>query len=391
MKQPKFGPIILAISIFCVMLFIPSRFLLPLISKEKVEQAANSLQTEKLQGIALQQKMLENKNYFPLYGSSEFARMDVYHPSNYFQVKEEGFTPFLIGRGGTQSLIHTLNLATEMDNLKNRKLIFIISPQWFVKTGITEENFASNFSSQQAYHFIFNNQLKPEMKKQVAKRLLSFEVVRKDLLLKTELEGIVNNDMKHKAKAMVGKPLAYIYRNVLDRKDLLTSMFDIKSHKTSSDKKLKNMNWEQLRSHADKTGEVESTSNIYGIEDPYFNKQIRSKLQERKGYLADMSYDQSPEYDDLQVILDIFKQTGAKPLFLSIPVKGSWYDYAAFPKERRDAYYNKVRGQIEKAGFPLVDFSQHEYDKYFLKDHIHVGWKGWVYVDEAIEKFYQEK
>ncbi|MED0819055.1 D-alanyl-lipoteichoic acid biosynthesis protein DltD, partial [Bacillus paranthracis] len=33
----------------------------------------------------------------------------------------------------------------------------------------------------------------------------------------------------------------------------------------------------------------------------------------------------------------------------------------------------------------------HEYDKYFLKDTIHIGWKGWVYFDEEIQKFYQNK
>ncbi|MBJ8128279.1 D-alanyl-lipoteichoic acid biosynthesis protein DltD, partial [Bacillus cereus] len=82
---------------------------------------------------------------------------------------------------------------------------------------------------------------------------------------------------------------------------------------------------------------------------------------------------QSPEYEDLQIVLDLLKQSGAKPLFISVPVKGPWYDYAGFPKERREAYYKKVHEQIEKAGYPIADFSNHEYDKYFLKDHMHLG------------------
>ena len=51
----------------------------------------------------------------------------------------------------------------------------------------------------------------------------------------------------------------------------------------------------------------------------------------------------------------------------------------------------KVREQVEKAGYPVIDFSGHEYDKYFLKDTIHLGWKGWIYFDEAVQKFYSEK
>ncbi len=51
----------------------------------------------------------------------------------------------------------------------------------------------------------------------------------------------------------------------------------------------------------------------------------------------------------------------------------------------------KVREQVEKAGYPVIDFSGHEYDKYFLKDTIHLGRKGWIYFDEAVQKFYSEK
>ncbi len=116
---------------------------------------------------------------------------------------------------------------------------------------------------------------------------------------------------------------------------------------------------------------------------------LRKKLKQREGYLKNDAYDQSPEYEDLQIVLDLLKQSGAKPLFISVPVKGPWYDYAGFPKERREAYYKKVHEQIEKAGYPIADFSNHEYDKYFLKDHMHLGWKGWVYIDEAIQQFYK--
>ncbi|MRQ35814.1 D-alanyl-lipoteichoic acid biosynthesis protein DltD, partial [Bacillus anthracis] len=108
-------------------------------------------------------------------------------------------------------------------------------------------------------------------------------------------------------------------------------------------------------------------------------------------FRANESYEESPEYDDLQIVLNIFKEKNVKPLFISVPVNGPWYDYAGFPKERREVYYKKVREQVEKAGYPVVDFSGHEYDKYFLKDTIHLGWKGWIYFDEAVQNFYTEK
>ncbi len=65
----------------------------------------------------------------------------------------------------------------------------------------------------------------------------------------------------------------------------------------------------------------ESGSNEYGIEDDYFNSKIKKKLKRREGYLKNDAYDQSPEYEDLQLVLDLLKQSGAKPLFISVPVK----------------------------------------------------------------------
>ena len=57
---------------FFIIILIPSKSLVSMISDKKVEDAATSLQKEKLQSVFLQQKMLENSQYLPMYGSSEF-------------------------------------------------------------------------------------------------------------------------------------------------------------------------------------------------------------------------------------------------------------------------------------------------------------------------------
>ncbi|MCY7585877.1 D-alanyl-lipoteichoic acid biosynthesis protein DltD, partial [Bacillus safensis] len=90
-------------------------------------------------------------------------------------------------------------------------------------------------------------------------------------------------------------------------------------------------------------------------------------------------------------MLDILKQAGAKPLFVTIPVNGKWYDYTGFPKEGRTGYYEKINRQIRDNGYEVADLTKHEYDPYFFKDTIHVSYKGWVYIDKAIEKFYKEQ
>ena len=64
MNKAKFGPMLLALALFAIFLLIPTRFLLPLLSDEKVEQAATSLKEEKIQSMILQQKMLADSNTF---------------------------------------------------------------------------------------------------------------------------------------------------------------------------------------------------------------------------------------------------------------------------------------------------------------------------------------
>ena len=89
------------------------------------------------------------------------------------------------------------------------------------------------------------------------------------------------------------------------------------------------------------------------------------------------------------MVLDVLKEAKAKPLFVSVPVNGYWYDYMELSKKDREGYYKKIKHQIEKEGFPVLDLSNHEYDKYFLKDTIHLGYKGWLPIDKAIIEFVQ--
>ena len=85
MKKPTFGPIFIAIGVICLLLLVPNSFLLPLISKADVERSATGLSPNMFQGQVIQDKMLSDDHYLPVYGSSELSRLDPFHPSNYFK------------------------------------------------------------------------------------------------------------------------------------------------------------------------------------------------------------------------------------------------------------------------------------------------------------------
>lgn len=102
-------------------------------------------------------------------------------------------------------------------------------------------------------------------------------------------------------------------------------------------------------------------------------------------------YTESPEYKDFQLVMDVLKDAGAKPLFVSIPVNGYWYDYNGYSKERRQQYYEKMAQLLKDANVDYVDFTDHEYDPYFIMDTIHIGWKGWVYLDQNMDKYWAQQ
>ncbi|MDP4161797.1 MAG: D-alanyl-lipoteichoic acid biosynthesis protein DltD [Bacillota bacterium] len=387
MKKTLFAPMIFAFSLLLIMVLIPNKWIVRMIPANRVAQAATELNPFMFQGKYVQDQMLQSNKYLPIYGSSELARLDRFHPSNYFSVKKAGVTPFLIGRGGTESLIQFLNFSEHTKQLKGKKLVFILSPQWFQPNGADESHFEPNFSSLQGYDFAFNTQIDPVLKKKAIKRMLMYKAVQDDGMLATLYEAEISNDRWTQQKAAMLRPFAQFYRQLLVKKDLYYSLAGGTPRSRDISPHLRNKSWHQMQQLAMQMGKRESQSNHFLIINSQYQKVVKM-LPELKNSRRGASYGRSLEYKDFQLVLDILKESGAKPLFISVPVNGKWYDYVGFPKKGRTAYYTKIKKQIETAGFPVADFSNHEYDPYFMKDTIHIGWKGWVYTDQAIIDFY---
>jgi len=388
MKRPVFLPLLLAFSVLFILVIIPDRWIMSMIPENRIKQAATELDPLMFQGKYTQQKMLEHDQYLPIYGSSELARLDRFHPSNYFQEVHEGFTPFLVGRGGSESLIHFLNFAEHTDQLKGKKIVFVLSPQWFNTKGADESHFEPNYSSLQAYDFAFNQKIDPQVKKKAIRRLLAYSSVKNDLILSTLYKSEITNDPWTQREAIVLRPFAAVYRALLEKKDLYYTLAGGIPRNRDITPKVRNKTWSQLEQEADQYGAKRATNNHFFIVNSQYNK-IKGFLPSLKNKNNHKSYGKSKEYGDFQLVLDVLKQSGAKPLFISVPVNGYYYDYTGFPKKGRLVYYERIKKQIEAEGFQVADLSGHEYDPYFMKDTIHIGWKGWVYMDHAIDEYYQ--
>ncbi|NLI93393.1 MAG: D-alanyl-lipoteichoic acid biosynthesis protein DltD [Peptococcaceae bacterium] len=351
----------------------------------------DELNDRKNQGMALQEAALKRGDSIPIYGSSELSgTQKPYHPVTFFASWDDGIQVNLVGRGYCQSLIHLINFGALGDSLQGKKIVVIISPQWFSKYGLTADNFKMNFSEQQYLAFMNNTQISPEMKAAVAKRV---QLLNQGGSPEVNYLSALYSRGTGPAKGLrlLLNPYFQFEEYLLSLKDKVKSS-EILSARNPSPRQGKyskeKTNWDQERKIAQSLGQAATTNNSFSIENGYYDKYIKDNLAAYKGKMKNDSYLESPEYGDLELLLKLCKELEMKPLFVSVPVNGWWYDYCGFPRNDREQYYAKIRQMISSYGFELADFSGHEYDQYFLQDVMHLGWKGWVDIDEAIVSYF---
>ncbi len=390
MIKKGFLSLLVAFVLFAAFVFFPNSWIKAWISDAHVEQAKTSMAPLMFQGMYLQERMLQESNSMPLYGSSELNRFDPFHPYNYVRATDAPYSTFMIGRGGMQSITHFLNFAAQEGNLKDKKIVFIISPQWFTAKGMEELHFSPNYSMLHAYDLAFNKEIDPTLRNDAMERLLQFDTVKRDHLLRAMYQFKMSDGKEKPIVGRLAMMAGRVQKALLEKKDLYYSLFPSTSHNLkSNDKLITNQTFEQQLQHAEAYGQ-KRVSNELMIENKFYKRLENSNLKKLEGFRKHVDYTESPEYQDFQLVIDVLKDAGAKPLFVSIPVNGRWYDYAQYPQDRRQAYYKKMEQVLTTADVPYVDFSDHEYDPYFIMDTIHIAWKGWVYLDQELDKYWEQ-
>ena len=133
-----------------------------------------------------------------------------------------------------------------------------------------------------------------------------------------------------------------------------------------------------------------TTNNDFGMLNDYYTTYIGSRLERQANQDASLDYSVSKEYDDLRLLLEVCRQKGIQPLFIHVPLHGQWSDYTGFTAERRQQYYDNVRAIVEEYGVQMLDLTGYEYEPYFMCDVMHLGWKGWLEVDQALVQYYNQ-
>lgn len=129
-----FGPIFAAALLMLAVFLSPLWSSLNYVNPKVVNNAASSLSPQVLKGQLIKRNALEH-GYVPFFGSSEWSRFDPFHPAVLAAKYDRSYQPFLLGARGSQSLTHFFVMQSINPQLKNKKAVVFVSPQWFTPKG----------------------------------------------------------------------------------------------------------------------------------------------------------------------------------------------------------------------------------------------------------------
>ena len=114
--------------------------------KDLIPIMNDSLSNIKDKGVIANDYFLERKDIMML-GSSELGHSTKQHPTYYFNTNRSKNGVFTIGRAYTQSLQDATILGSVNPNIKDKKVVLLVSMQWFMdKKGVTPQHYQTRFS-----------------------------------------------------------------------------------------------------------------------------------------------------------------------------------------------------------------------------------------------------
>ena len=382
-----FGPILIAgLLVFLLIFFYPTSKSYNL-SQEKRYAAAISTQSfrERFQKVrALSDPSLR---FIPFFGSSEWIRFDSMHPAVLAEKYNRSYRPYFLGQAGAASLNQYFGMQQILPEIENKQAVFVISPQWFTETEYEPAVFRRYFNTDQLGAFL-ENQSGDVSSRYAAKRLMTKypDVVLGDIVKKiTEGEQLSEIDQTLiDTLARFNQKQSFLFGQL--------SVNDGEKYRDRVEKYLKDLpdkfSYDALREIAVKDAEANTTNNDMGMENHFYDTQVKKDLKKWKDYQKNYNFLKSSEYNDLQLVLNQFANSKVNVLFVIQPVNKKWIDYTGLNQDMYQHAVEKIRYQLESQGFTnIADFSKNGAEPYFVKDTIHIGWLGWLAFDKAVDPF----
>lgn len=384
------GPVFCAlVLVFSLIMFYPAKHLSHNYNEEKSDAVALSPSSFKSTNKKMRALSDKRHLFVPFFGSSEWQRIDSMHPSVLAERYNRSYRPYLLGQKGSTSLSHYFGMQQIGNQIKNKKAVYVISPQWFVPKGTSPIAFQQYFSSEQLADFLLN-QTGSTADRYAAKRLL-------DIKPSSNLQGMIKKIAAGKTLNSFDRASLRLIKSFLKKEDALfgslTFSDNYERRVLPHVKKLpKHFSYGTLSQIASKNGHRLTKTNQFEINDHFYNKRIKGQLKRLKGFQKQLSYLQSPEYNDLQLALTQLAKSKTKVIFVIPPVNAKWVEYTGLSQDMYQKTVEKIKYQLQSQGFDnIADLSKNGDQPYFMQDTIHLGWNGWLAFDKEVNPFLSKK
>ncbi|MGT2963763.1 D-alanyl-lipoteichoic acid biosynthesis protein DltD [Streptococcus acidominimus] len=381
------GPVFCAaVLVLLLLVFYPTK-LRHNIEAEK--RSAVTLTATSFKGRLQKVQALTDPDYrfVPFFGSSEWLRFDSMHPSVLAEKYDRSYRPYLLGQRGAASLNQYFGMQQMLPELENNTVVYVVSPQWFTKTGYDASAFQQYFNSDQLTSFL-TQQAGDLPAHHAAERLLQLypNVTMADIVKKvadgTDLSASENQLLElmarvNKRQDIFFSSLIPSYNHHYDRR-VLPELEQLPAE----------FSYEALEEVAIQEAKEHTKTNDLGIDDRFYKKRLKSKIKQLEGSQKNLSYLKSPEYNDLQLVLHQFAQSKTNVLFVIPPVNAKWMAYTGLREGMYQQTVEKIKYQLQSQGFTnIADFSKDGGKPYFMQDTIHMGWLGWLEFDKVVDPF----
>lgn len=337
------------------------------------------------------------ENNIILMGSSELASPVPQIPVNMFPNQDLKSDVTIDGVAYVQSLLHSMNLAgvakSSKANSSSEKvnIVIVVSLQWFFNNDIDSNGFAANFSEIQFWDYMYNKNISEKNKKVVCKRtneLLNLQKGFEDVKVFTYLYP-KNNTVSKTCLAILDPyyKAKYWLLELQEKYQLYKSVITSKEDNKVADNSYKIIDWDEETASAEEMGKKEATNNEFFVADEYYDMYLRENIKDVEDYSSNEKLI-SREREDFETFLSTCKDLNIEPYIVMMNTNGAYYDYIGIDSETRNELYSWVRSEAEKYGFDVLTMEDKEYEPYFMRDVMHLGWKGWLYVDEKITEHY---
>lgn len=354
------------------------------------------------------------KNTMVIFGSSELGhgRKSPYYIKNMFS--EKALDAMLIGQPYSQDMNHATTLAAIAPYMKNRKVVLLLSPTWFMGKDTSPDNFSIRYSDSAYIAMLRNPDISPALKRSMARR--TRYLLRKDNAALSRVkayDAVYLNDSRdpftrlkaryYKNHTMLQERAALLlaeqYRLITDPGtgapgdpglpgrsshagiQGMHSGGPIVTHGATPD-------WQALQDEA-LTRTERKINNPLMMQDKIWKTKFKPKYRSSVKLHAGTETTVSGEYGDLELFLQVCKAENIKPLLIIQPVNGFWYDHTGLNPQARDAYRAKIKDVASRYDAQVTDLSQYDYEPGVLTDAVHPWGKGWVILDEVIYNYYK--